>query len=161
MTYASRPPVSALRASMIEDRTGARLHRGDAQAIHSRVTGFAAFIHRHPDTATAEDLRRFPRPDEERSSRLPAHQQLPVTCVRFFFHSDTRTTRPAVLRSCAQPRRLRARLVFGCSSPRFCSRPEPGPSTRRHRYRRRRRAGVSEVVALTSAIRLRAHAVAG
>src|ERR1700731_1921411 len=60
MTSASSPrPVSALRARMIEDMTV----RGFTEETHNNyireVRAFAAFIHRPPDTATAEDLRRF------------------------------------------------------------------------------------------------------
>src|SRR6266853_5451758 len=60
MTSASSPrPVSALRARMIEDMTV----RGFTEETHSNyireVRAFAAFIRRPPDTATAEDLRRF------------------------------------------------------------------------------------------------------
>jgi integrase/recombinase XerD len=62
MTSAPSPrSVSALRARMIEDMTV----RGFTQETHRNyireVRVFAAFIGRSPDTATAEDLRRFAR----------------------------------------------------------------------------------------------------
>jgi integrase/recombinase XerD len=60
MTSTPSPrPVSALRARMIEDMTV----RGFTEETRSNyirdVRAFAAFIRRPPDTATAEDLRRF------------------------------------------------------------------------------------------------------
>jgi integrase/recombinase XerD len=60
MTSTPSPrPVSALRARMIEDMTV----RGFTEKTRSNyirdVRAFAAFIGRSPDTATAEDLRRF------------------------------------------------------------------------------------------------------
>ena len=60
MTSTPSPrPVSALRARMIEDM----MVRGFTEETRTdyvrRVRAFAAFIRRSPDTATAEDLRRF------------------------------------------------------------------------------------------------------
>ena len=60
MTSTPSPrPVSALRARMIEDM----MVRGFAEETRTdyvrHVRAFAAFIRRPPDTATAEDLRRF------------------------------------------------------------------------------------------------------
>ena len=49
------------RAAGAHDRGHERawLHREDAQRLRRNVRAFAAFIRRSPDTATAEDLRRF------------------------------------------------------------------------------------------------------
>ena len=57
MTSTPSPrPVSALRARMIEDM----MVRGFTEKTRNDyVRAFAAFIGRSPDTATAEDLRRF------------------------------------------------------------------------------------------------------
>src|ERR1700730_2424940 len=55
-------PVSALRQRMLEDMAmrGLRL---DTQHDYVRVVrSFAAFLGRLPDTATAEDIRRFQNP---------------------------------------------------------------------------------------------------
>ena len=58
-SQSSNRPVGALRARMIEDMTV----RGFTEEAHSNyireVRAFAAFIGRSPNTATAEDLRRF------------------------------------------------------------------------------------------------------
>ena len=52
-------PVSALRQRMIEDMAMRGL-RSDTQHDYIRfVRSFAAFLRRSPDTATAEDIRRF------------------------------------------------------------------------------------------------------
>src|ERR1700680_4860603 len=52
-------PVSALRQRMLEDMAMRGL-RSDTQHDYVRVVrSFAAFLGRLPDTATAEDIRRF------------------------------------------------------------------------------------------------------
>jgi hypothetical protein len=52
--------VSALRQRMIEDMNSRKLCAG-AQRGHIRsCKRFAAFLERSPDTATLEDIRRFP-----------------------------------------------------------------------------------------------------
>jgi len=52
-------PVSALRQRMLED-TAMRGLRSDTQRDYVRVVrSFAAFLGQPPDTATAEDIRRF------------------------------------------------------------------------------------------------------
>src|SRR5436853_635859 len=71
MTSTPSPrPVSALRARMIEDM----MVRGFTEETRTdyvrRVRAFAAFIRRSPDTATAEDLRRF-QLHQRQSAMLP------------------------------------------------------------------------------------------
>jgi integrase/recombinase XerD len=51
--------VSALRARMIEDMTMRGFTEETRNDYVRRVRAFAAFIRRPPDTATAEDLRRY------------------------------------------------------------------------------------------------------
>src|SRR5208337_840842 len=55
----SHRPVSALRARMIEDMSVRGFTEKTRNDYVRNVRAFAAFIHRSPDTATAEDLRRF------------------------------------------------------------------------------------------------------
>jgi len=51
--------VSALRQRMVEDMTAGKLGRHSQRShIHS-CRRFAAFLKRSPDTATADDVRRF------------------------------------------------------------------------------------------------------
>src|SRR5216684_3345344 len=102
MTSASSPrPVSALRARMIEDMTV----RGFTEETHSNyireVRAFAAFIRRPPDTATAEDLRRF-QLHQTQSGMQPPSINSAVSALRFFFtvtldRPDLARRLPAVL----------------------------------------------------------------
>ena len=55
----SQQPVSALRARMIEDMIVRGFTEKTRNDYIRNVRAFAAFIGRSPDTATAEDLRRF------------------------------------------------------------------------------------------------------
>jgi integrase/recombinase XerD len=111
MTSASSPrPVSALRARMIEDMTV----RGFTEETHSNyireVRAFAAFIRRPPDTATAEDLRRF-QLHQTQSGTQPPSINSSVSALRFFF--TVTLDRPDLARRLTvvrQPRRLPAVL---------------------------------------------------
>ena len=83
----SRPsdrPVSALRARMIE---GMRV-RGFSEKTRNdyirNVRAFAAFVGRSPDTATAEDLRRFQLHQAQTGVQPPSINSA-VSALRFFF----------------------------------------------------------------------------
>jgi integrase/recombinase XerD len=52
-------PVSALRQRMLEDMAMRGLRSDTQRNYISFVRDFAAFLGRAPDTATAEDVRRF------------------------------------------------------------------------------------------------------
>jgi integrase/recombinase XerD len=85
MTSTPSPrPVTALRARMIEDMTV----RGFSEETHSNyireVRAFAGFIRRPPDTATAEDLRRF-QLHQRQSGMQPPSINNSVSALRFFF----------------------------------------------------------------------------
>jgi integrase/recombinase XerD len=55
----TRSPISPLRRRMLEDMARRGL-REETQRDYTRfVHSFAAFLKRSPDTATAEDIRRF------------------------------------------------------------------------------------------------------
>jgi integrase/recombinase XerD len=58
----STDSVSLLRQRMIEDMNARRLCAGTQTGHIRSCKRFAAFLKRSPDTATAEDIRRFPRP---------------------------------------------------------------------------------------------------
>jgi site-specific recombinase XerD len=106
----SNRPVSALRARMIEDmsvRGFSEKTRGDY--IRS-VRAFAAFIGRSPDTATAEDLRRF-QLHQTQTGMQPPSINSSVSALRFFF--TVTLDRPGLARRLTvvrQPRRLPAVL---------------------------------------------------
>ena len=58
-SHPSHRSVSALRARMIEDMSVRGFSEKTRNDYIRNVRAFAAFIGRSPDTATAEDLRRF------------------------------------------------------------------------------------------------------
>jgi integrase/recombinase XerD len=83
----SRPsdrPVSALRARMIEDMTVRGFNENTRSNYIRDVRALAAFIGRSPDTATAEDLRRYQLHQTE-SGMQPPSINSSVSALRFFF----------------------------------------------------------------------------
>src|SRR6201993_3412595 len=77
-------PVSALRQRMLEDMAMRGL-RSHTQHDYIRfVADFAAFLGRSPDTATAEDIRRFQVHQSELGMHAPAMNRS-VAALRFFF----------------------------------------------------------------------------
>jgi site-specific recombinase XerD len=77
-------PVSALRQRMLEDMAMRGL-RSDTQRDYVRVVrSFAAFLGRSPDTATAEDIRRF-QVHQRESGVQPPTINCSVSALRFFF----------------------------------------------------------------------------
>src|ERR1700732_4239344 len=83
-SHPSHRPVSALRERMIEDmrvRGFTEKTRGD---YVRNVRSFAGFIGRSPDTATAEDLRRFQLHQTQIGMQAPSINSA-VSALRFFF----------------------------------------------------------------------------
>ena len=77
-------PVSALRRRMLEAMAMRGL-RSDTQHEYIRfVRGFAAFLGWPPDTATAEDIRRF-QVHQRESGAQPPTVNCSVSALRFFF----------------------------------------------------------------------------
>jgi site-specific recombinase XerD len=77
-------PVTALRQRMLEDMAMRGL-RSDTQREYIRFArGFAAFLGRSPDTATAEDIRRFQVHQSEHGVQPPTIN-CSVSALRFFF----------------------------------------------------------------------------
>ena len=67
--------ITPLRQRMIEDMTSRKFARARSKATFAAVKRFAAFLERSPDTATLEDIRRFPAaPGGDRREHL--HAQL-------------------------------------------------------------------------------------
>ena len=86
-------PVSALRARMIEDMRVRAFTEKTRNDYVRNVRAFAAFIGRSPDTATAEDLRRFQLHQTQTGMQPPSAQQ----CGRgpaLLFHRDARPAGP-------------------------------------------------------------------
>jgi site-specific recombinase XerD len=69
---------------MIEDMLVRGFNEKTRNDYVRNVRGFAAFIGRSPDTATAEDLRRF-QPHQTRSGMQPPSINGAVSALRFFF----------------------------------------------------------------------------
>ena len=77
-------PVSPLRRRMLEDMAMRGL-RSDTQRNYIRsVRDFAAFLAQPPDTATAEDIRRFQVHQRESGAQPPAIN-CSISALRFFF----------------------------------------------------------------------------
>ena len=77
-------PVSPLRRRMLEDMAMRGL-RSDTQRNYIRsVRDFAAFLGQPPDTATAEDIRRFQVHQRESGAQPPAIN-CSISALRFFF----------------------------------------------------------------------------
>src|SRR6266567_1983795 len=85
MTSDSSPqPISPLRARMIEDMSVRGFKEDTRRDYVRQVRAFAAFIRRPPDTATAEDLRRF-QLHQRQSGMQPPSINNSVSALRFFF----------------------------------------------------------------------------
>ena len=59
MNIQSKSPVTPLRQRMVEDMAARNLGRHSRRSHLSSCERFAAFLERSPDTATADDIRRF------------------------------------------------------------------------------------------------------
>src|SRR5260370_21715516 len=109
-SHPSHRPVSALRARMIEDMSVRGFTEKTRNDYIRNVRALAAFIGRSPDTATAEDLRRFLL-HQMQSGMQPPSINSAVSALRFFF--AVTLDRPDLARRLTvlrQPRRLPAVL---------------------------------------------------
>jgi len=77
-------PVSPLRQRLIDDMTMRHFSRETQRNYIRDVGRFATFLGRPPDTATAEDLRRFQIEQREDGMPVPTMNSI-VTALRFFF----------------------------------------------------------------------------
>jgi len=76
--------VSGLRQRFIEDMTVRGFTEKTRRSYIRIVAGFAAFLGRSPDTATAEDLRRFQVHQSELGMHAPGMNGT-VAALRFLF----------------------------------------------------------------------------
>src|SRR5271168_4252723 len=109
-SHPSARPVSALRARMIEDMRVRGFSEKTRNDYIRNVRAFAAFVGRSPDTATAEDLRRFQYHQAQTGVRPPSINSA-VAALRFFF--TVTLDRPDLARRLTvvrEPRRLPAVL---------------------------------------------------
>jgi integrase/recombinase XerD len=127
MTVPSHPSGSPLRERMIEDMSLRGFTEDTRRSYIHCVKAFAAFIGRPPDTATAEDLRRFQMHQTESGMRPPGINSA-VSALRFFF--SVTLDRPDLARRLTvvrQPRKLPlvlsveevARLLEAAPGPKY------------------------------------------
>ena len=79
----NQKPISDLRRRMLEDMAVRRLGEKTQHDYIKHVETFAVFLGRSPDTATAEDLRRFQVHEIEQGSK-PPKMNTQVSALRFF-----------------------------------------------------------------------------
>jgi integrase/recombinase XerD len=80
--------ISPLRSRMIEDMTVRKFVEKTQKDYIRDVKGLTIFLGRSPDTATAEDLRRYQPHLTENGVRPPSVNGA-VSALRFFFFSIT------------------------------------------------------------------------
>src|SRR5215217_2690147 len=77
-------PVSPLRQRLIDDMHVRRFSRETQRNYLRDVGRFASFLGRPPDTATADDLRRFQIEQQDDGVPVPTMNSI-VSALRFFF----------------------------------------------------------------------------
>ena len=99
-------PVSPLRRRLIDDMNMRRFSRETQRNYIRDVGRFATFVGRPPDTATAEDLRRFQVEQRDAGVPVPTMNSI-VAALRFFFtHTLDRPDLARKLFRVAHPRKL-------------------------------------------------------
>src|SRR5688572_14726349 len=99
-------PVSPLRQRMIDDMNMRHFGRETQRNYIRDVGRFATFLGRPPDTATADDLRRFQVEQRDAGVPVPTMNSI-VSALRFFFtHTLDRPDLARKLYRVAHPRRL-------------------------------------------------------
>ena len=120
----SDKPISHLRRRMIEDMTVRQFGEKTKHDYIRHVESFTNFLGRSPDTATAEDVRRFQVHQTESGVQPPTHEQRGLgAAVLLRHHARTAPSWPAISPACTTRRSCRA-----CSRPRRwagCSRRHP------------------------------------
>jgi site-specific recombinase XerD len=124
---------SVLRQRFIEDMTVRGFSEKTRRGYIRIVAGFAALLGRSPDTATAEDIRRFQVHQSELGMRAPAMDST-VAALRFFLtHTLDRPDLSRKLMRLRYPRKLpvvlSAEEVARCWRPNTSSIVPPWPST--------------------------------
>ena len=124
-SHPSHPPVSALRERMIEDMTVRGFNEKTRNDYVRNVRTFSAFIGRSPDTATAEEVRRFQLHQTATGVGAPSINSA-VSALRFLF--SVTLERPDLARRLTvvrQPRKLP--LVLSVAEVALLLEAAPGP----------------------------------
>lgn len=99
-------PMSPLRQRLIEDMNMRRFSRATQRNYVRDVGRFASFLGRPPDTATADDVRRFQVEQRDAGTPAPTMNSI-VAALRFFFtHTINRPDLARKLFRVAYPRKL-------------------------------------------------------
>ncbi|TIN40418.1 MAG: integrase [Mesorhizobium sp.] len=99
-------PISPLRQRLIDDMTMRRFGQETQRNYIRDVGRFASFLGRSPDTATADDLRRFQVGQQEDGVPVPTMNSI-VSALRFFFtHTLDRPDLARRLVRLSHPRKL-------------------------------------------------------
>jgi site-specific recombinase XerD len=99
-------PISPLRQRLIDDMNMRRFSPETQRNYIRDVGRFATFVGRSPDTATAEDLRRFQIEQREAGVPVPTMNSI-VSALRFFFtHTLDRPDLARRLVRVTHPRKL-------------------------------------------------------
>jgi site-specific recombinase XerD len=99
-------PVNSLRRRLIDDMTMRRFSRETQRNYIRDVGRFATFLGRRPDTASADDLRRFQVEQREAGVPVPTQNSI-VSALRFLFtYTLDRPDLARKLVRLAHPRRL-------------------------------------------------------
>src|SRR5919112_510446 len=99
-------PISPLRQRLIDDMNLRRFSRETQRNYLRDIGRLATFLGRPPDTATADDLRRFQIEQQEDGVPVPTMNSI-VSALRFFFtHTLDRPDMAHRLVRLAHPRRL-------------------------------------------------------
>ena len=85
------PPPTGLRQRMIDDMEMRRFSRETQRNYLRDIGRFATFLRRSPDTATAEDIRRFQIAQLDAGVPVPTMNSI-VSALRFFFLYHGRPT---------------------------------------------------------------------
>jgi integrase/recombinase XerD len=97
--------ISPLRQRLLDDMNMRRFSRETQRNYIRDVGRFATFLGRSPDTATADDVRRFQIQQRDAGMPTPTMNSI-VSALRFFFtHTIDRGLRPAAMASRRQHRR--------------------------------------------------------
>jgi site-specific recombinase XerD len=103
-------PVSPLRQRLIDDMNMRRFSRETQRNYLRDIGRLATFLGRLPDTATADDLRRFQIEQQESGVPVPTMNSI-VSALRFFFtHTVDRPDLARRLVRLAHPRKLPVEL---------------------------------------------------
>jgi integrase/recombinase XerD len=95
----SRKPIGELRRRMLEVMTVRKFSEATSRNYIRHIAEFAKFLGRSPDTAAAEDVRRFQVHMTENGAR-PSTLNSATSALRFFF--GTTRDRPELARHLAR-----------------------------------------------------------